>query len=188
MEQKWFEMGEIRRRKLESVVWVPLRSIAKSAQGRYGALGYRSEFYGVGTFAVTIDDKPKAEKLGWNDVGVLRDHSGSVEGGKYIASDVRPREYDNFEGLYLVLDQRGNAEEHPEWHLHQDFAITLGLKREGDIWVSIDEAYIEVAKLERDEDGSPRLLAVRASHLKDYLCARGIALYVTSYRQRIEVV
>src|SRR5439155_1361452 len=81
-------------------------------------------------------------------------------------------DYDGFPGMYLVLDQRGNAEEHREWHLHQDLTLTLRLKREGDIWVSIDEGYIEVAKLERNDDGSPRLLSVRASHLKDYLCAR----------------
>ena len=33
----------------------------------------------------------------------------------------------------------------------------------------------------------PDLLEVRASHLRDYLCARGMALYVTSYRDRVEV-
>ncbi|MDD2614097.1 MAG: hypothetical protein PHQ15_00270 [Methanosarcina sp.] len=71
--------------------------------------------------------------------------------------------------------------------MSQDFAITLGLKREGDIWVRIDEGYIEVAKLSRKENGSPFLLEVRASHLKDYLCARGMALYLVSYRDRIIV-
>ena len=67
---------------------------------------------------------------------------------------------------------------------HQDLVIALRLKREGDIWVSPDEGYIEVARLQRDDDGSPFLLEFRAEHLKDYLCARNMALYVTSYRNR----
>jgi len=189
VDQKWFEMPEIRRRKLEGAVWVPLRAISQEIEeGRYGHLGYLSEFYGVGTLAVAIEDKAKTEKLGWSDVGIGHDHSGSVEYGKYIPCDVRPSEYNGFPGTYLVLDQHGNREERSEWHLHQDLAITLRLKREGDTWLSIDEGYIEVAKLERSGDGSPRLLSVRASHLKDYLCARGMALYVTSYRQRMDVV
>src|SRR5215470_14814178 len=117
VDQNWFEMPEIRRRKLEGAVWVPLRSISRWTEGgQYGHLGYRSEFYGVGTLAVAIDDKAKAEKLGWNEVGILHDHSGFVENGKYVPCDVRPSDYDGFPGTHLLLDQRGNAEEHPEWH------------------------------------------------------------------------
>jgi hypothetical protein len=189
VDQKWFEMPEIRKRRLETAVWIPLRSSDRRTKDReYGDLGHLSEFYGVGTLAVLVGDKATASKLDWQSLGLTLDHSGSVERGDYVPSDIRPRQYDGFEGAYLVLDQRGNSEEHHEWHLHQDLAITLGLKREGDVWVSLDEGYIEVARLERDEEGSPRLLAVRSSHLRDYLCARGMALYVTSYRQRREIV
>ena len=91
-------------------------------------------------------------------------------------------------GTYLALQQRGNSIEHPQWHLHQDFTITLGLKREGDVWVSLAEDYLEVARLVRDERGAPVRLEVRASHLRDYLCARDMALRVGSYRWRREVV
>ena len=189
MDQKWFEMPEVRRRRLEGAVWVPLLSIdRRTAGGDYGDLGYKSEFYGVGTLAVAVEDKAKAEKLGWEDVGIGHDHTGGVERGRYVPCDERPREYDGFPGTYLVLQQRGNLEERAVWHLHQDLVITLRLKREGDAWLSIDEGYIEVARLERRPDGSPRLLSVRSSHLKDYLCARGMALYATSYRQRLEIV
>ncbi len=187
MDQTWFEMRDIRRRTLERAVWVPLRAMKQQIEtGRYGHLGYLSEFYGVGTLAVPIEDKAKAEKLGWTDVGILHNHSGWVDNGKYVPCDVRP--YDGFVGIHLILDQRGNRDEHAEWDLHQDLAITLRLKRERDIWVSLDEGYTEVAKLERKEDGSPRMLSIRAPHLTDYLCARGMALYVTSYWQRREVV
>ena len=189
VKQTWFEMPEVRRRKLEGAVWVPLRSVDRRTRGgNYGDLGYLSEFYGVGTLAVAVEDKAKAEKLRWEDVGIGHDHTGGVENGKYVPCDVRQSEYDGFPGTYLVLDQRGNLEEHHEWHLHQDLVITLRLKREGDVWLSVDEGYMDVARLDRNDDGSPRLLSVRASHLKDYLCARGMALYATSYRQRVEIV
>jgi hypothetical protein len=49
----------------------------------------------------------------------------------------------------LVLDQDGNSLDPPEWHLHQDFVVTLGLKREHDTWVSMADQYIEVACLSR---------------------------------------
>jgi hypothetical protein len=181
-------MPEVRRRKLANTVWLPLRAIHRIAEiGSYGHAGYRSEFYGVGTLAVPVENKLEAEKLGWMDVGISHNHSGYIEGGEYIPADVYYDYHGEFRGSYLVLDQRGNTVEKSEWHLHQDFVITLGLKREADIWVRPDEGYVEIARLSRKENGSPYLLEVRASHLRDYLCARGMALYVTSYRDRIEI-
>src|SRR5215471_8260653 len=114
-------MPEIRRRRLDGAVWVPLRSIARTTEeGQYGHFGYRSEFYRVGSLAVAIEDKDKAQKLGWEDVGILHDHSGWVDKGKYVPCDVRRSDDDGSLGTYLALEQRGNAEEHAEWHLHQD--------------------------------------------------------------------
>ncbi len=188
MDQKWFEMPDERRRKLTGAVWIPLRAMDKIEEiGQLGHLGYKSEFYGVGTLAVPVNKKPATEKLGWMDVGISHNHSGCVEHKKYIPCDVYEDYSGKFSGLHLVLDQRGNSTEHHEWYLHQDFVITLGLRREKDTWVRIDEGYIEIAKLRRTESGNPRILEVRASHLKDYLCARGMGLYVTSYRSRVSI-
>ncbi len=58
------------------------------------------------------------------------------------------------------------------------------MRREGDVWVRPEEGYIEVARLSRKPNGSPRLLEIRAAHLRDYLCARDMALYITSYHDR----
>jgi len=188
VDQNWFEMLKVRRRKLANAVWIPLRATHQIEEiGNYGHAGYKSEFYGVGTLAVPTENKLEAEKLGWMDVGIRHQHSGYFEECKYIAADVYQDYRGEFSGLHLVLNQRGNSVEKSEWHLHQDFVITLGLKREADIWVRPDEGYIEVAKLSKREDGSPYLLEVRASHLRDYLCARGMTLYVTSYRDRVEI-
>jgi hypothetical protein len=188
VEQKWFEMPEVRRRKLANAVWIPLRAIHRIEEiGDDWHAGYKSEFYGVGTLAIPTENKREAEELGWTDVGIGHQHSGRVEEDKYLPADVYQDRRGAFSGVHLVLDQRGNSAENSEWHLHQDFVITLGLKREGDSWVRPNEGYIEVAKLSKRESGYPYLLEVRASHLRDYLCARGMALYVTSYRDRVEV-
>jgi len=189
VEQNWFEMRDIRRRKLASAVWIPLRTIDRiEATGKFGHLGNRFEFFGVGTLAVPTESKDEIHKLGWSDIGISHNHFGCVDEGKYIPSDVSEGYRAKYTGLHLVLDQRGNSAELSEWHLHQDFVITLGLKREGDSWIRPDEGYIEVARLSKSDEGAPRLLEVRASHLKDYLCARGMGLYVTSYREHSEVV
>src|SRR5438045_1718171 len=117
MEQKWFEMPDERRRKLEGAVWIPLRaSIRTDEVGVYGDRGYKSEFYGVGTLAVAANDRAKAGKLDWMDVGISHCHSGGIERGEYVPADVRRDYGDTPGGLYLVLEQRGNRDEHGEWH------------------------------------------------------------------------
>lgn len=185
IKQDWFEMKDVRRRKLATSVWIPLRAIHTiERNSSYGYDGFKEEFFGAGTLAVPVEEKSKAEKLGWMDVGIIHEHVSYVENGKYHPADVY-EDYDGeFSGIFLALEQRANSIETKEWHLSQDLVIALSLKREGDMWVSPDEGYIEVAKLHRRNDGSPFLLEIRTEHLKDYLCARNMALYVTSYRNR----
>ena len=185
MEQEWFEMPEVRRRTLATAVWIPLRvSEYIEKQGTHGRIGYREQFHGVGTLAVPLARRRDAEALDWMSLGLINAHRGLVEDNSYVPSDIRT----DVSGVYLVLEQCGNSVECIEWHLHQDFVITSGLKREGDSWVSLSEGYTEVARLIRRGDGRvPARLEVRASYLRDYLCARQMALRVVSYRQRTEI-
>lgn len=181
-------MADLARRKLNGAVWVPLRaSRTLRATGRRGHLGYCGEFFGAGSIAVPLAKRATAETLHWMDIGLRQSHKGFCEQGRYVQADV----FDGWDlhlgAVALALSQDGNSHDPCEWHLHQDFIITLGLKREGDVWLAMDEDYIEVARLER-QGGEPVLLEVRAEHLKDYLCARAMALYVSSYRSREEVV
>lgn len=189
MNQEWFEMSEVRRRTFEKSVWIPLRATNTIEEiGLLGHSGYKSEFFGVGTLLIPVCKKTEAQKLEWMDVGISHSHSGYVQDSEYIPTDVYKDYGDKLVGEHLVLEQRGNSEEHAVWHLNQDFVITLGLKREGNVWVRPDEGYVEVARLLHLDDGSPYHLEVRAAHLRDYLCARNMLLYMTSYRTRVEVV
>lgn len=185
MKQDWFEMKDVRHRKLATSVWIPLRAshiIEKT--GSYGYEGFKKEFFGAGSIAVPLKEKAKAEKLGWMNIGLIHDHSSYVEDDKYHPADIYEDYGGEVHGICLVLSQHLNSIETNEWHLHQDIVIALGLKREDDTWICPNEGYIEVARLHRKDDGNPFLLEFRAEHLKDYLCARNMALYITSYRNR----
>ena len=188
MDQSWFEMRDIRRRKLANAVWIPLRAVHRLQEiGRQGHAGYRQEFYGVGTLAVPKKLRRNAEKLGWDEIGIRHQHSGHLEDSEYFSADVYNDYYSEFSGIHLVLDQFFNSVDGSKWHLNQDLVITLGLKREDDVWVRPDEGYDTIARLSRKENGTPELLEIRSSHLRDYLSARGMGLYVTSYRDRVEI-
>lgn len=188
MKQEWFEMDDAKRRWLDDVVWVPLRSSQYLTEvGRINRIGYQSEFYGVTSIAVPHSERDEAMVLSWNDMNLNSTNLGFVENGVYRPADMLYA-YRGIHAISLVLVQSGNSEVPPEWHLHQDLAISLRLKREGDRWLAMNEDYTEVARLHRDNRGVCLLLEVRAGFLKDYLCARQMALYVSSYRSREEVV
>lgn len=190
MEREWFEMPKIRKRRFDGAVWIPLRASQRSETGKLFHLGYKSEFFGLGSLAVPLGQRDAGEMLSWMDIGLSQDHCGycgQADPHDYVASDERGD--DTLRGaIPLVLAQRGNSVDPPVWHIHQDFVITLGLRREGEVWVAMDEGYTEVVRMKVDEDGWPRLLEARADHLKDYLCARRMALRVSWYRERQEVV
>lgn len=184
MNQLWFEMKDLRKRKLDNSVWIPLRA-EKSTRNDigYGKTGYQDEIVGHASLMVPIDKKAETEHLDWVDIGINNYQGLNYIDGVYSQSDLYTRE--EFEGIHLVLSQNfDNNFDNNEWHLHQDLVISLGLKREGDIWICPREGYVEVAKLERDKKGSPIILQIKNQFLKDYLCAKGCGLYITSYFSR----
>jgi len=84
----------------------------------------------------------------------------------------------------LVLDQMSHDEGPNVWHLNQDLVVTLGLIREGNIWVSPQDGYTEVARLSVTDSNKPTLLEIKSQYLKDYLCAREMSLYMTHFYSR----
>jgi hypothetical protein len=189
IEQTWFEMKDIRRRFYANAVWIPLRASQPLLEvGRFGYVGYQEEFFGVGTLAVPLASKQHAQTLGWMDVGISHSHAGYVQDNLYTPAHLYRDYQGRFEAEHLVLEQRGNSVENKEWHLAQDLSITLGLKREGNVWVRPDEGYIDVVRLKQKANGDPELIEMRSGHLRDYLAARGMSLYITSYRQRTVVL
>ena len=189
MDQNWFEMKNIRLRDLEKAAWIPLRSALDiRCEGEPGHVGFLEERLRVGSLAVPMDNRLNVLALRWDEVGSSYDHSGTVQDGRYIPAEECLDHQERSIGVHLVLDQRGLSGKQGEWHLNQDFVLTLALEREEDTWVRPEEGFIEVARLKRASDGSAAQLEVRTSHLKDYLCARQMGLALNSYRVRCAVI
>lgn len=79
-----------------------------------------------------------------------------------------------------VIEQSFDGEVPNEWHLHQDFLISLGLQRQGDSWLRPVEGFQEVVRLLRDDVGNPVLLEACSEHLRDYLKAHGMYLQIST--------
>jgi hypothetical protein len=186
MEQQWFEMHNIRGKKLNKSVWIPLRAIQKQSMGKNGYLGYKEDFFMCSSLAIPSDSKSLVDKLELHSIN--NSNTGYFQDGKYTPADIYEEYTGKFSGIFLVLEQHINSEEITEWHLHQDFVATLKLKRENDTWISPTEGYIEVARLRKDLQGKPVFLEVRTEHLKDYLYARDMELYIASYFSRDAVL
>jgi hypothetical protein len=188
MDKSWFELNEIRRRRLADAVWIPLRvseHIGKT--GEYGYVGYKAEYFGLGSVAVPRSRRAAAKKLNWSDLG---GHDQRHWATKDYYKPVDVYQYNDKEdlGTELVLRQHFDADEPTEWHLHQDLVFALGLKREGDAWIRPSEDYCEVVRLRRNKDGDPIAIEIKNEFLRDYLCARDMFLRTSMYRSRSVVV
>jgi len=189
MPQTWFEMPEIRKRFFDKSVWIPLREARTLLkEGKLGHAGFKDEFWGAGSIAVPLGQVSEAEKLEWMNVGIGHSTKGYVDEEEYIPAHSYKNRNGSLTAENLVLVREGNAIECSEWHLSPDFIVTLELKREEDDWLAISRGYEKVARLERNSKGCPISIQVNAKYLKDYLCARGMGLYISSYRSRVQVM
>jgi hypothetical protein len=187
-QQDWFEMRKERARSLDRASWIPLRAqYMLDRAGEYGYEGFAEEYLGVGSLAVPISQKGAASNIGWSEIG-NRNHGPAFDSAnQYEPVDAYIDTRAGVTGVHLVLDPLEEIDPEDVWHLNQDLVIALGLKREGDRWVCPSRGYEVAAELKRDEQGKPVLLAIRSHYLKDYLCARQMALRIASYRQRMYI-
>lgn len=182
IQQRYFELRDVL--PLQGRPWIPLRHDADIAidAPKPGIMELR-EYTGIATAAIFDIHKPNAENVRWSDLGVGA-HRGGMEPWGYRASDLFYYGSDQLIGINLVIDQYLEDEHLHVWHLHPDLIVALRLLREGDCWFRPEEGWAEIARLKRDAEARPLLLEIRAEFLGDYLSARGMALYCSSYRQR----
>lgn len=187
-DRAWFEMPDHRRRVLDSAAWIPLRAAQTlHSEGRYGYWGHSEEFFGAGSIAVPLEHRDAAETLGWMDVGIRFSQRPYVEDGQFVSADQYLDRNGGFVGIHLVLEQEISGPHPREWIVHPDLVLGFRLLREDDMWLAPDEGYEKVIELLRSPEGRPLRLSIRTEYLKDYLAARQMALYVTSYRNRREI-
>lgn len=187
---QWFDMTDVRRRKLAAGIWIPLRQAENLASGsEKWKIGHFEDSSCAGSLAVFLDKRELGEKLGWSEIGLIHSpgpyafSSGSYKpADSYWYNDKEPV------GIELVVINQLNGAHRSEWLVNQDLVIALGLIQEGDKWLRVDEGYIDVIRQRRDADGRTVAIEIRAEHLRDYLNARGLALRIAQYRERFEVV
>ena len=164
-------MADLRRRRFENSVWIPLRAAQRKD------LGDRSEeFLGVGSVAFPPGSRAEAEELGWSHIGLS--HSArpyAFQDGKYKTVDTFQWNDGVDLGVELVFEH---------WLVNPDLVLALRLQQEGDSWVRPNEGYIEVMRQGRNKEGTVNFIEIRSEFLRDYLAARGLALRLAYYRQR----
>lgn len=164
MKKEWFEMNDLKKHSYDNKVWIPIYANKKlSESGELGFEGFTEEYIKVRSFIAPKKNKEAALK-----------------------SDTLNLEYEDktVKGYSIVLEQFFSIEGRSEVLIHQDIILDLGLKRDGDFWVCPEEDYAEVIKIERDDDGNPVYVEIKAEYLKDFLCAKKSGLVLKSYRSR----
>ncbi|WP_047492739.1 hypothetical protein [Terriglobus sp. TAA 43] len=185
--KEWFEFSDLKTKTIDRDVWIPLRANISNKDGLLNAVvGHIEEDIAIATASFKHADREMAEeKINWGNLSLTRDHGPYVQDDEYHPSD----EFlsGDLKGTNLVMVPRGNSIESGDWYVHPDLIMGLRLKREGDLWLSIDEGYTPVMRLTRDDAGNANFVEIRASHLKDFLAARGEFLAVSSWKGRMEI-
>lgn len=188
---EWFKMADVRRRRLSASIWIPLRqSEVLHQQGIDREPGTFEETLCVGSLAVFTDQRELGDTLGWSSIGLI--HTP----GPYAFGDGRYKPADQYlhdeeeppVGVELVLLNHLNSDHDTQWLVNQDLILALRLMQEGDVWVSPNEGYMEVIRQRRNKERRVIAIEIRAEHLRDYLCARGLALRLAQYRERKQYV
>lgn len=191
MNRDWILQTRETRRPFANATWVPLRAaqVDERSQARVTEVGHVSEFFGCGSVAFAPQHRAIAERLGWSDIGI--GHSArpyAYEDGFY--SPIDQYQYNDKEpiGVELVFEHDQPVVGGSKWILNPDLVVALRLIKEGSNWVRPEEDFVVVAREVLDDDGKHRLIEIKRAFLIDYLAARGVALRLSYYRQRVENV
>jgi hypothetical protein len=188
MERSWFDMQDLRKRKFDKNIWIPLRvSQYKVKEGEYGFIGYKSDFLGLSSVLLPITMKDNAKNINWCDLGFTYRHGSYVEENIYYPADHYSNCRNNISGILPVIVQESMDDSPSPWLLNQDIMVALKLRKENDRWICLDNGYEEAVRIMRNSEGQEILLEIKANYLKDYLCARNMFLYITSYSERKEI-
>ncbi len=189
MKREWMLQSRETRRRFDNSTWVPLRASGKREEGRGDLkdIGYISEYFGCGSVAFSPENRGNADRLGWSEIGI--GHSArpyAYDDGHY--SPVEEFQYNDKQpiGVELVYEHDQPVVGGRQWILSPDLIIALRLVKEGTSWVRPEEDFVEVVREKLDKDGSHTSIEIKREFLLDYLAARGLALKVSYYRQRVE--
>jgi hypothetical protein len=49
-----FEIADVRRRRFDKAVWIPIRASQTIKSGKFGRAGFKEEFFGLGSLAIPL--------------------------------------------------------------------------------------------------------------------------------------
>ncbi len=185
MKLDWILQKKETQRLYSNATWVPLRATKNNEQGCVFKIGYESDLFACGSIAVPVDLKDRAEKLSWDDLGIVETKPYAYSDGRY--SPVEQYEYNDNEplGIHLVFDYSQPVIDKTIWMLNPDMIIALRLVKEGNVWVRPEENFVEVVREYFDNKGEPNLIEIKREFLIDYLSARNLSLRLSYYKQRV---
>lgn len=191
MRRDWILQAKETRRSFANATWVPLRASQTDERGqaRVTEVGYVSEFFGCGSVAFPPQHREVAEQLSWIDIGIRHGaRPYAYEDGSY--SPIDQYQYNDKEpiGVELIFEYDQPVVGGTKWILNPDLVVALRLIKDGNNWVRPEEDFVVVAREVTDEHGKYRLVEIKRAFLIDYLAARGLALRLSYYRQRVENV
>ena len=181
---EWFEMREFRTRRFDSETWIPLWAVETEKNGRIFNTDVEDNGFHVRSILVPLEQTETVCGLGWNDLVHHFEACPSFEAEDIYVRCDEFRQGSAITGEYPVLVQLFENHKPGIWNLHQDIVVALKLLRQENSWIRPDEDDVEVARLTTNANGEPQRLEIKNEFLKDYLCARQMALYVSIYRER----
>lgn len=190
MNKDWVLLTKETKRKFSTSTWVPLRAAQRVENGlEVTDVGYTQEGFYSGCVGVLPECREFGEKLGWTDIGIVHDvRPHAFDDGAYKPVDHYQYNDKHTIGVELVFEHPQPGAGSETWVINPDLYIALRLVKQGNCWVRPEEDFVVVIREKYDDNGKPTLIEIKREFLLDYLAARGLALRLAYYRQRVENV
>lgn len=184
--QSWFEMLDVKCDTHGEGEWTPLWVYEVSHEGDMFSAPYQEEIYRIRTLFAPLVNRGRLLDH-WIDL----DSDGvypCVDQGNYCKPGVYYFDSRNGEeaGEYSVFKFCTGGGETCELQINQDLVAALQLIPKGDSWIRPAEGGQIVIRLGKNDKGVVVRAEIRTEYLRDYLCARGMGLYIEEFRHRQE--
>lgn len=185
-QQSWFEMIDVKCGIYGEGEWTPLWVYEVSHEGDMFSAPYREEIFRIRTLFAPLVNRARLFDH-WIDL----DSDGvypCVDQGNYCKPGVYYFDSRNGEeaGEYSVFKFCTVGGETCELQINQDLVAALQLIHKDDSWIRPAEGGQIAIRLGKDDKGEVVRAEIRTEYLRDYLCARGMGLYIEEFRHRQE--
>lgn len=185
-QQSWFEMLDVKCDTYGDCEWTPLWVYEVLHEGDMFSAPYQEEIYRVRTLLAPLVNRGRLFDH-WIDLDCDCVYS-SVDQGNYC----KPGTYyfDSLEadeaGEYPIFKYCIVRGETSELQINQDLVAALRLIPRDGCWIRPAEGDMVVIRFGKNDKGEVVRAEIRTEYLRDYLCARGMGLYIEEFRHRQE--